>query len=123
MAVELLPLFAEQAKANVGGRPRVGDKPGLRAGQVSNERAPKSSANAAKAVGTSGRSDVRLALLVACSVEKAKPGSKIVSNNTIKVSATEFAEMADTTAHRILRHLEAWDKCCAKPTALAIASL
>lgn len=68
--------------------------------------------------------DVRLALLVACSVEKAKPGSKIVTNvRILKCSATEFAERADTSAPRVLRHLKAWDDCAVQGWCAASSGL
>jgi len=56
--------------------------------------------------------DMRLALLVACSVEKrggaGKPES---SDRTItKVGASVFAKTAGTTANRVKRHLAAWNK-------------
>lgn len=53
--------------------------------------------------------DLRLAILVACSVHAAKPGRP--SNNRDvggKCTAREFAVRANTHHHRITRHLEAW---------------
>lgn len=55
--------------------------------------------------------DVRLALLVACSVEKGRGGPRTVPIGTVsKVSARDFAERAGTSQARVLRHLKAWDK-------------
>lgn len=52
--------------------------------------------------------DLRLALLVACSVEKAtNQHAKSVDG---KVSVGKFAEAANTSGKRVVRHLEAWDK-------------
>ncbi|MEV0474693.1 hypothetical protein [Streptomyces prunicolor] len=56
------------------------------------------------------------AVLVACSVEKAKPGSKIASIDVIKVSAREFAERAGTSDARIRRYLDTWNKIAAGET-------
>ena len=66
--------------------------------------------------------DVRLAVLVACSVELGK-GSGIDSRSeglsdataslNEKVSAGEFARTAGTHTDRISRHLKAWNKCAA----------
>lgn len=70
--------------------------------------------------------DVRLAVLVACSVEKGKGhgGDRrsdqrndcyVEIDPTEKVSARRFAAHADceTTAPRVLRHLTAWDSLAA----------
>lgn len=62
--------------------------------------------------------DVRLALLVACSVEKGKGQGErtdLVANTTKsgKTSGKEFGRASETTADRILRHLDAWDKAAA----------
>lgn len=57
--------------------------------------------------------DVRLALLVACSVVKGRGGPRTVANATVKVSAREFGEYAlgsGDAAKRVLRHLDAWDR-------------
>ncbi len=55
----------------------------------------------------------RLGLLVARSVQKDKGHGQgrgaNVSAETFKVSAREFADMAGTTAGRVLRYLKAWD--------------
>jgi hypothetical protein len=73
--------------------------------------------------------DVRLALLVACSVEKGTAGrpKKIAAiaaiSNEAKVSARRFAERAGLPkgADRVLRHLDAWDEF-AKAQGLPIAA-
>lgn len=56
----------------------------------------------------------RLALLVACSVDPTSKGGrpKTVADETVpvKVSASAFARRAKTTADRILRHYQAWEK-------------
>jgi hypothetical protein len=61
--------------------------------------------------------DARLALLVACSVEKGKGqserGSRHNNRYDEKVSAQAFAEAAGTSAPRVLRHLDAWDRIAA----------
>lgn len=58
--------------------------------------------------------DVRLAVLVACSVEKAPAGVRRGSNSNWnqngKVNATQFAEAAGTGPARVLRHLDAWNR-------------
>jgi hypothetical protein len=57
------------------------------------------------------------ARLVACSVTKGagqhERGSRQNDRYDEKVSASKFAEIADTSAPRVLRYLEAWDKCAA----------
>lgn len=53
--------------------------------------------------------DLRLAVLVACSVEERHtPGRH--PKDTLKASAREFAMLANTGHHRITRHLEAWNR-------------
>ena len=58
--------------------------------------------------------DVRLAVLVACSVEKSPHGGDRKSSNSRnlieKVTATRFAEAAGTSVPRVLRHLDAWNR-------------
>ncbi|MFT4226090.1 hypothetical protein [Micropruina sp.] len=59
--------------------------------------------------------DVRLAVLVACSVERGVgQGAREPRNDRYevaeKVSASEFATAAGTSAPRVLRHLTAWHK-------------
>ena len=55
--------------------------------------------------------DARLALLVACSVEKGSRGGdrKSKGNHPLKVDATAFAGTAGTDHKRVLRHLDAWN--------------
>ncbi len=63
------------------------------------------------------------AVLVACSVEKAKQGgyhdrSQVAiatSDGSSKVSAREFAERAGTEASRVLRYLEGWARAWLNP--------
>jgi len=52
------------------------------------------------------------ARLIACSVERSRPGPKGDRNDRsdLKVSATEFSEKAGTSRPRIIRYLDAWDK-------------
>jgi hypothetical protein len=52
------------------------------------------------------------AVLVACSVQRAKPGSqdRRSRDDLEKVSAKEFAQVADTSADRVLRYLDAWNE-------------
>lgn len=52
----------------------------------------------------------RLGLLVARNVERGKGGPRTVATTTVKVTAREFAEMSDTSADRVLRHLDAWNR-------------
>ena len=55
--------------------------------------------------------DLRLAALVACSVEKGNGQGRRQprrEHDEVKVSAKEFGRRADTTADRVLRHLVAW---------------
>lgn len=63
--------------------------------------------------------DVRLAALVACSVEKVGRGKSAIADS--KTTASQFARASSTTDTRIKRHLTAWDKCAAngwcKPSA------
>ncbi len=54
--------------------------------------------------------DVRLALLVACSVEKDQGRGNRLDRAESKVSATAFAREAGTSKDRIVRHLEAWGR-------------
>jgi hypothetical protein len=59
--------------------------------------------------------DFRLALLVACSVERGRPGPKAIDPNgsiSTKVDAKSFAEVAlgIRKSDRVLRHLDAWNK-------------
>jgi hypothetical protein len=54
--------------------------------------------------------DVRLALLVACSVEKDQGRGNRLDRAESKVSATAFAREAGTSKDRIVRHLEAWER-------------
>lgn len=69
--------------------------------------------------------DVRLAVLVACSVEKGMgQGARQPLNERTeveKVSAVRFGESAGTSQQRISRHLDAWNKAAAnglcKPSA------
>lgn len=49
--------------------------------------------------------NVRLALLIACSVRRAN-----TAFSEDKVTAREFAEHVGTTTERVLRHLDAWDR-------------
>jgi hypothetical protein len=61
--------------------------------------------------------DVRLAVLVATSVEKmekGKGGDPETLARTSKGSANSFAKKADTTKDRVIRHLDAWVKCAAE---------
>lgn len=71
--------------------------------------------------------DVRLALLVACSVEKQPHGGDRRSSRERdlngKVPASTFAKKAGTTTDRILRHLDAWDKAAAKGWCKASSTL
>lgn len=58
----------------------------------------------------------RLGLLVARNVEKHPPGPKSrdrSNRNDLKVSASEFAEKSRTSAARVLRYLDAWDRAAA----------
>jgi hypothetical protein len=59
----------------------------------------------------------RLGLLVARNVEKGKTGGvgggAISTENALKVTATDFAGEASTSAARVLRFLKAWDKAAA----------
>jgi hypothetical protein len=55
--------------------------------------------------------DLRLALLVACSVEKVGQGKGAVAPF---LDATAFAKKAGTDKNRVLRHLEAWDRFAKK---------
>lgn len=68
--------------------------------------------NAAEFVALSKQGiDVRLAVLIATSVEQGTGGARTVTNVTVrKVSAREFAEAAGTSAPRVLRHLDAWNR-------------
>ncbi len=50
VAMELLPLLAEQAKARGGGRPKVGDKPPIDRWEVCKKPAPQARDHVAKAV-------------------------------------------------------------------------
>ena len=57
--------------------------------------------------------DVRLAALVACSVQRGTGQGKKprnVRNEAAKTSAQAFARKAGSTAPRILRHLDAWEQ-------------
>lgn len=58
--------------------------------------------------------DIRLALLVACSVERGTgQGARTQPRRDraeVKISATEFARQGGTNKDRILRHLDAWDR-------------
>lgn len=69
--------------------------------------------------------DMRLALLVACSVERGVGGRGNTgvsqSRNSTKLSGAEFAKQAGTSADRVLRHLTAWNKF-AKLTGLPVAA-
>ena len=59
--------------------------------------------------------DVRLAVLVATSVERTHAGRPVIGANApIKVSARDFAEAAGTTHQRIMRHLDAWNRAAGK---------
>ena len=49
--------------------------------------------------------NVRLALLIACSVRRAN-----TAHSDEKVTAREFADHVGTTTERVLRHLDAWDR-------------
>ncbi len=57
------------------------------------------------ALGKQGK-NVRLALLVACSVKRSSSGSP----EDGKATVTEFAELVGTTPARIMRHLDAWNE-------------
>lgn len=67
--------------------------------------------------------DVRLALLVACSVEKGTRGGDRAKNDRSlpKLDAAAFAAVAGTSGPRVLRHLTAWNKF-AKLTGLPVAA-
>src|SRR5262252_934732 len=67
--------------------------------------------------------DVRLALLAACSVEPGAGQERRRSDRSDagKVSASVFADRADSTQSRVMRHLRAWDKF-AKATGLPKAA-
>lgn len=54
--------------------------------------------------------DLRLAILVACSVEDRPVGRPSKSEIRLKVSAREFALKANTGHHRVIRHLDAWER-------------
>lgn len=59
--------------------------------------------------------DLRLAVLVACSVEKRNSAHRPATNVAgAKVSTRKFAEEAGTGNPRIARHLDAWNACAAK---------
>jgi hypothetical protein len=62
--------------------------------------------------------DVRLALLVACSVKKGNGQGtsqlRADRHEVGKVSASEFARQAKTGVNRVLRHLTVWDRMAAK---------
>lgn len=58
----------------------------------------------------------RLGLLVARSVEKGtagRPSNRRDRDDSQKISASEFARRAETSADRVLRHLSAWEKAAA----------
>lgn len=66
------------------------------------------------------------AVLVACSVENGGRGNPKVTGVTLadgKVSATRFAEAAETSVPRVLRYLEAWGAAAADDLVPASSSL
>jgi hypothetical protein len=64
--------------------------------------------------------NVRLALLVACSVDKGSgngrppKGTGATAPLSVKVSARDFGRRAETTKDRVARHLAAWDRMAAR---------
>ena len=65
---------------------------------------------------------MRLALLVACSVEN--PGRGKSANADFKTSMSQFAQIPGATDTRVRRHLEAWNKAAEKdPTVKASQDL
>ena len=60
--------------------------------------------------------DVRLAVLVATSVEKGKrpPKAGYPRDHEGKVGAETFADQSGTSTDRVLRHLDAWNACAAE---------
>ncbi len=62
-----------------------------------------------EALNKQGKS-LRLAVLVACSVEKGSGGPTVATATVSKVTMRTFAEKAGTDAARISRHLTAWNK-------------
>lgn len=64
-----------------------------------------------EALNKQGKS-LRLAVLVACSVERGTTAhrSHVANATRVKVSMREFAEEAKTAADRVSRHLAAWNK-------------
>lgn len=67
--------------------------------------------------------DVRLALLVACSVEKGGKEGVAITTPSGKVTARTFAKTAQTTADRVLRHLTAWDRLAARDLVVGAGAL
>lgn len=58
--------------------------------------------------------DLRLAVLVACSVEYRSTGRPRNDRDRTKTTAREFGLRAGCGHHRIVRHLEAWDQMAAE---------